>query len=99
MNEKIVDVGKLDQLKCEISEATGLIKTIVDLSPIDEATATTHAIEELARKAGWLLDLCTQLLGDAGVVGPEWVDWCGGHPARAAEAQNGKYAKTAGKAA
>jgi hypothetical protein len=85
MAEKILDVVELEQLKNEIEEAATLIKTVIDLGPVDQATATTHAMEELARKAGWLLDRCTRRLGGAGVMGPEWTDWCGGNPARERE--------------
>ena len=85
MATNILSAEELEQLKCEIEEATMLIKTVVDLAPTDEATATTYAIEELARKAGWLLDRCTRRLGGACCNGAEWLDWCGGYPAAAEE--------------
>jgi hypothetical protein len=80
MAEKILDAGELLQLQNEIEEAAGLLLTVIELGPIDGATPTTHAMEELTRKAGWLLDRCIRRLGGAGVAGPEWTDWCGGYP-------------------
>ena len=77
---KVADFRELEQVKCEIEEAAGLLQTIIDLSPTDGATARTHAIEELARRAGWLLDRCTTKLGGGGVNGDNWLDWCGGFP-------------------
>lgn len=87
MAEKILSADQVAQLENDISEACSLVHNSIELIPAEDLTASTLAAMELARKVGWLLDRCSQVLGSPGVRGHEWTSWCGGYAQRVSEAQ------------